>query len=71
MTMRLQFVEALFGVGRTDDVNLVWGETQGKEMILKIVIARLTEIRRKLKTGSKEQFLMDAFHKFPSFSGVW
>ncbi|EGO60985.1 hypothetical protein NEUTE1DRAFT_134968 [Neurospora tetrasperma FGSC 2508] len=71
MTMRLQFVEALFGVGRTDDVNLVWGETQGKEKILKIVIARLTEIRRKLKTGSKEQFLMDEFHTFSNFSGVW
>ncbi|KAK3499463.1 ankyrin repeat-containing domain protein [Neurospora hispaniola] len=71
MTMRLQFVESLFGVGRTDDANLVWGETQGKEKILKIVIARLTEIRRKLKMGSREQFLMGAFHTFPNFSGVW
>ncbi|KAK1774739.1 hypothetical protein QBC45DRAFT_489476 [Copromyces sp. CBS 386.78] len=73
--MRLKFVEALFNgpqpraSGLAPDIH--WGSEWNTEKgeIRKVVIAKLTELRRKFKMAAKETRVMGDFHTFANFSG--
>ncbi|KAK3351118.1 hypothetical protein B0H65DRAFT_537301 [Neurospora tetraspora] len=74
-TMRLQFVESLFSgyqsrpSGSADDIDWGWGWSAEKEEVRKAVIAKLTELRRKLRMAAAETRVMGGFHTYANFSG--